>query len=82
MGEGVRTSILISDTLYLPDTHCYKFSPRYSVRLPCYGFHKKSLRNLSKGRNSKSKKEEAIILICDTVPQPTIHCITIFQRVT
>ena len=60
-GRGVR------DILYYPYTHCYKFSSRYSIRLPCYGLPKKSLRKILKEHNSK-KLREAIIVICDTVP--------------
>ena len=49
--------ILTSDTLYHRYTHCYTFSSRYFIRLPCYGSHKESLRNLLKGRYSKIRKE-------------------------
>ena len=54
VGGEVKLVTVISDTLYYPYTHCYKFSSRYSIWLPCYGLHKKSFRNLSKGHNSKN----------------------------
>ena len=47
--EGEGAIIFICDTLYQPNTHCFKFSSRYSIRLFCYGLHKNSLRNLSEG---------------------------------
>ena len=42
-GGGGGAIILISDTLYHPYTHCHKFSSRYSIRLPSYGWYKNSL---------------------------------------
>ena len=50
--EEVGALILMHDTLYRPNTHCHKFSSRYSFRLPSYGFHKNIIRNLSKGHKS------------------------------
>ena len=47
VGGEVGEISLIYDTLYRPITHCHKFSSRYSFRLPTYGFHKNSLRNLT-----------------------------------
>ena len=40
-------------TLYQSNTHCSKFSSRFSIRLPGYGLRKNSLRHLAKGCNSK-----------------------------
>ena len=54
VGGGVRAINHITDILYYPyHTHCFKVSSRYSIGLPCYGLHKKSLRNLSKGLIAK-----------------------------
>ena len=55
-GDGwgeIRATILISDTLYHPYTHCYKFSSRYSTVI---------LEIYQRGVTLK-KKGEAIILV-------------------
>ena len=49
VGRGMRAIIFICDTLYQLNTHCFKFSSRYSIWLPSFGLHKNSLRKLSKG---------------------------------
>ena len=56
VGMGVGAIIFICDTLYYSNTHCFKFSSRYSIALPSYCLHKNTLRNLLKGCNSKNKK--------------------------
>ena len=38
------------------NTHCFKFSSRYSMRLPSYRLPKNSLRNLLKGCNTKKSQ--------------------------
>ena len=48
-----QSNIFLTGTLYLPFTYCYTLSSNYFIRLPCNGLHKKSFRNLTKGRNSK-----------------------------
>ena len=58
MDGGVGAIILISDTLYSPYTHFYKFSSRFSIRLLIYGLHKICVSKIY---------GEAIILICERV---------------
>ena len=48
--------IFICDTLYQPNTHCFKFASRYSIGTPSYGLHKNSFGNLAKGCISNSEK--------------------------
>ena len=60
-----RRYVILSYSIFVPS----KYSEGYSS----YRADKKSISNITKGDNSKSKKARVVILVCDTLSGLVLH---------
>ena len=66
--------ILESNMSSRPVLHLYQASSKYSVGYSCYRAEtRNSNSNTRRGDNSKSKKAEVVILVCDMSSGPVLH---------
>ena len=71
--KKARFVILICNTSTRPVLHFYQVSSKYSVGYSCYTANMKSNSNTRRQDNSKSKKANIVILVCDMSSNPVLH---------